>query len=70
MSACDIYFKSKIPLEFDHLIREVTKEQLIEDIYFLNPTLLITEQEKEGLFNLSKTLYICIKHYIYKVIDS
>jgi hypothetical protein len=70
MSVCDIYFKSKIPLHLAHLVKEVTKEELIENIYKLFPTLVITDEEKKSLFNLSKTLSICIKENIFKVTDS
>ena len=69
MSVCEVYFKSKIPLELNHLIVEVSKEQLENNIYKNYPTLTINEKELQNIFNLAKRFYICFDNKIFKVTD-
>lgn len=70
MSACEVYFKTKILFELNHLIINVTKEELKQSIYKKYPTLIIREDELQNIFNLSKRFYICFDNKIFKVNDS
>lgn len=70
MGACEVYFKSKIPFELNHLIINVTKEELEQNIYKNYPTLIIKENELQNIFNLAKRFYICFDNKIFKVNDS
>ena len=69
MSVCEVYFKTKIPLELNHLIVEVSKEQLENNIYKNYPSLIINEKELQNIFNLTRRFYICFDNKIFKVTD-
>lgn len=67
MSACEVYFKSKIqPLEMP-LVKFVTKEELEKAINISFPLLIIKEDEFQTILKMIKNFYVGFDGYYYKL---
>lgn len=67
MSKCEIYFRNKIPLEFNHLIKFIKKDELKEEINKIFPLTIIKDDELENLLNLSNIFYLDFGGFYWKI---
>lgn len=66
MSACEIYFKNKIPLGQEHLIKNVTKEEFKNQLEKKFPLLIVKKDDFEKIVNMEKIFYIGLGGNYYK----
>ena len=66
MSACEIYFKNKIPLGQEHLIKNVTKEEFKNQLEKNFPLLIVKDNDFEKIVNMEKIFYIGLGGNYYK----
>lgn len=66
MSACEIYFKNKIPLGQEDLIIYVTKEEFKKQLEKNYPLLIVKDNDFEKIVNMEKIFYIGFGGNYYK----
>lgn len=66
MLACEIYFKNKVPLGQEHLIKTITKEDFREELEKKFPLLIVKQNDFEKIVNMEKIFYIGLGGNYYK----
>lgn len=67
MSACQIYYKNRIPNDQQHLIKKVTEIELFEAFEKSFPLLDDKKNNFEKVVNMGKNFYLGFDGFFYKL---